>query len=68
MGAIIENERLRIERLRPALRQIAAQLPGDAGGALQLAGRDQNLAHREMAQTAIVIDMQVGQHDALDVG
>src|ERR1700759_4821824 len=68
MSAVIEHERLRIEPLGPALRQIAEQLSSGAGGALQLGGRDHNLPYREMGKTAIVINGQVGQEDALDVG
>ena len=67
VSAVIENERLRIERLRPALRQIAAKPPSGAFSALKLARADEDFARREGAETGIVVDVQVGQHDLLDV-
>jgi len=64
----VENEWLRIERLRPALRQIAAEPPGKSGGAPEFAGADEDFALGERPEAAIVIDMQMGEHDAPDIG
>jgi hypothetical protein len=60
-------ERHRIEPSGPPMRDIAPHPPRPSARGPQLAGRNEDLAVREMDKSAIVIHVQVGQNDRLHI-
>ncbi len=59
----LEVERSRVEPGGPPPVRIAAKLPAQAGGVLELGARDEDLAGGEVMQSARVVGVQVGHHD-----
>ena len=64
---VLPGQRLRVEPLRPAARQVTADRAGDAGRAGDLAAVGEDAAMGEMRKTAVVVDMQVSQHDRFHI-
>ena len=64
---VFEGERLRVEALRPALRQVAPQTAGEAASDGEFARRGEHARLGEVGEAAVVVDVQVGQHDRAHV-